>query len=447
MAEVAQRIVAPSFVRTRLRAFDRTSRGAIAQSVERFAAAGVALVISVVAARRLTPLDFGYFSLVTSSVALLVPICTLGLVGTLVNQMVRDESRSLGWMARAMAVRIAVGTLIGLALLAALLGGWLARESAVLIIVPPLLGLTTSFHAFEARSDLVRLAWIRVVGSVVALVVLVVAWFRPSPGLFALAFITMYVVPGVVAHRWVMRGQSSYERVQWSEMRPLVQRSLPLIISTVGLVLNLRIDQIMIAWLDDVTAVGPYAIATNFSESLTFVAAAIAASHAAGLTRAHVLDGADVAGDARHYDREVGLMYRKLRRSGVATTVFSVVVGCAAIPLLYGPRYLAAIPILLVHSVGSFWYGLRQGVSRQLIVEDLIWLSVYSQLLAAAVNIVLNLFMIPWLSGLGAAISTLVSYFATGALMIFTRSGRHIGWRFLGFSGRRALTPSHQETA
>lgn len=54
--------------------------------------------------------------------------------------------------------------------------------------------------------------------------------------------------------------------------------------------------------------------------------------------------------------------------------------------------------------------------------------------------------MIRWFSRSGAAASILASYFGTGALMIFTRPGRHIGWRFRGLSGLRALTLSHQES-
>jgi len=80
------------------------------------------------------------------------------------------------------------------------------------------------------------------------------------------------------------------------------------------------------------------------------------------------------------------------------------------LPLLFGKEYMDAVPILVVHIWAGLFVFMRSLLSKWLIVENYLKLSLLSQVLGATVNVVLNILLIPRYGPLGAAYATLVSY-------------------------------------
>jgi O-antigen/teichoic acid export membrane protein len=78
--------------------------------------------------------------------------------------------------------------------------------------------------------------------------------------------------------------------------------------------------------------------------------------------------------------------------------------------LLYGTSYAESAPILAIHVWAGPFVFLGAALSRWLIAEDRLRFSLVRHGTGALVNVALNLILIPPLGGIGAAISTLVSY-------------------------------------
>ena len=90
------------------------------------------------------------------------------------------------------------------------------------------------------------------------------------------------------------------------------------------------------------------------------------------------------------------------------------------IPLFFGERYVEAIPVLLVHIWASILVFMRALLSKWLITENLLRLSLLSQALGALVNVFLNYYLIPYYGPVGAAYATVFSYFVASYLVLFS---------------------------
>ena len=89
------------------------------------------------------------------------------------------------------------------------------------------------------------------------------------------------------------------------------------------------------------------------------------------------------------------------------------------VPWLFGEAYTECVPILLVHIWAAVLVFMRALLSKWLITEDLLRLSLLSQASGAITNILLNLFLIPRYGALGAAYATVISYLVAGYGILF----------------------------
>ena len=94
---------------------------------------------------------------------------------------------------------------------------------------------------------------------------------------------------------------------------------------------------------------------------------------------------------------------------------------CASwlLPLLFGPSYADSIPVLTVHIWVGLFVFMRALLSKWLITENLLKLSMVTQLSGAVANVILNLWLIPLYGAVGAAYATVISYAVAGYLILF----------------------------
>ena len=87
--------------------------------------------------------------------------------------------------------------------------------------------------------------------------------------------------------------------------------------------------------------------------------------------------------------------------------------------VLFGAEYREAAPILALHIWAGLFVFMRALVSRWLIAEDLIRLSLWSHGAGALTNVLLNLWWIPIYGATGAAWATVISYGVAGWLAFY----------------------------
>jgi polysaccharide transporter, PST family len=221
--------------------------------------------------------------------------------------------------------------------------------------------------------------------------------------------------------------QSTGQKIQsWriSKVRAvrLLKVSWPLIFSSLSVMIYLNIDQIMIGQLADSHAVGIYAVAVKLSENWAWLVLAITRSVAP-----HIMEAKKISEEA-YYQRIQNLC-------NLLALIFYIVaipitfLSTPIVVLIFGESYASAGIILSIHIWSSIWLFFGNVKQIWIATEELTVFAMTASFFGAAINILLNIWLIPIYKELGAAIATVISYFFTDYVMCFIYPpARKFGW-------------------
>lgn len=182
----------------------------------------------------------------------------------------------------------------------------------------------------------------------------------------------------------------------------MLNDSWPLLLSGFVIMIYMRSDQIMIAQMLGNRDVGIYSAAVKLSEMWYFIPIAINKSIAPSIIKVRRQD------IQKYYVRLSQLsnyMIVLAYSASIMITIFSAQI----VQIMYGPDYGAASVILSLHVWGGCFIVLGLVRSTYTTTENLTHIAFISTAVGAAINIVLNYFMIGKFGTMGAAVATLVA--------------------------------------
>jgi O-antigen/teichoic acid export membrane protein len=117
---------------------------------------------------------------------------------------------------------------------------------------------------------------------------------------------------------------------------------------------------------------------------------------------------------AERWNRGVQATADALLWSAIVVAIAIQVFAEHLVIFVFGQDYSTAAPILAVHIWAGVFVFTRALISRWLIAEDLLKISLWSHGAGAITNVALNLWLIPPYGAKGAALATLISYGIAG---------------------------------
>jgi PST family polysaccharide transporter len=208
----------------------------------------------------------------------------------------------------------------------------------------------------------------------------------------------------------------------WSSplAKTLLKESWPLILNGLSVMIYMKIDQIMLGEMIGNTAVGIYSAATRISEVWYFIPVAIASSFAPSIY------AAKEETESLYYGR-VEKLLRLLVSISILVAVPMSFLSQPLVTMIFGSSYASAGSILSIHIWANVFISMKMATFHWFIAEGLNHLILQRALVGAIMNVVLNLFLIPAYSGVGAALATVISYgFASFLCDIFHPKTRRI---------------------
>ena len=190
----------------------------------------------------------------------------------------------------------------------------------------------------------------------------------------------------------------------------LLTDSWPLILSSMVVMIYMRIDQIMLKEILGDYDVGIYSAAIRISEAWYFIPALITTSLFPAVLNAK-------SGGRGAYLPRLQNMYCLMVLISISVAVAFTFVSEWVINVLYGSAYEGAGDILAVHVWAGVFVSLGVARSGWIISENLQIYSMVYICLGAIFNVVGNYFFIPVWGAVGAAVITLLSQFLV--VMIF----------------------------
>lgn len=368
-------------------------------------------VNTIVVARYLGADGFGQLSYSASLVGLVSPLMLLAFDAMITRHLLGSNAKG-AVLGTAMLVRfvmalVCIGLLMALVPVAAgndtqrRIIGWLSLG----LLVQPV-AIIAVFYSSYVRSRYVAavqiMALMLAVGMRVALVLLQadIVWFAIAVFIDAVVMAVLLGLLGV-AHAGSRFRQLS---VDWRIARDLVRNSLPLMLAQLAIMLNLRIDQVMIGQMLDAAAVGQYAAAARLSEVWMFVPIAVSASF---FPKMLLLTGRQI-----EQHRLTRTLIRFLVAVALVLVALTQLLASDIVHLLFGEDFSEAAVVLSIHIWSAIFIFASSPVNKLMTADNALWGRLLARSLAIAVNVLANWLLIPEFGIVGAAWATVLSYAA-----------------------------------
>jgi len=390
-------------------------------------------------ARQLGPGQFGILNFASALVAILLAIASMGLDTPVILRL--TQTSQPGAVIGAVLLLRAVSGLLVFAI-AIVLAFVLRPEDPVALTVTVIVSLSivlSTFNVldywFKANTLPARPALARIVATLLA-VGAKIACLHLGLGVVALAWTValealLTSIGLLVAFRAATRGLG-FDR--WSVSRQviltLIRESWPYMLSVAAVITYMKIDVVMLGYLSSDIETGIYSLAQKLSEVLYIIPVILIDSAYPRLAR-RFLDG-DTP-DGRH-----GQMLFDLAVGGsLLATVVALLFAEPVINAVFGSGYELSVDIFFIHAWSCVAIAMNTARHCWLATTGLQRFAPIVTTFGLVANVALNFVLIPSHGAIGAAIATVVSYFATGYLASFLIPELHS----IGRMQTRALWP------
>ena len=363
------------------------------------------LAFFVVMARELGARGFGEFQFALALTGALIYLAGFGTDQLLAREVARDRGLAGRLLADAAAVKVLGGVLmLGASVLIAAASSDALAAVAIVGAGALLEVLSKSWHSIflgYERLELVSATLIVQRGLTAAVGIPVLL---AGGGLVAAA--TVYAggaaIAVLVCELLLRRLGVRRARLDASGWLPVMRAGVPIGVVSLLMIVLLRLDVTMLSFLTDAATVGVYAVAFRLVEATQFMGGAMAMAMLPWLARA----GAELT---RGFALGLKAVNALLLPIGLALTLFAEPV----IDLLYGREFERSVVPLQILGLMTLLYGINAYASVSLVARYRPL--VYGRLLVPviALNVVLNLILIPAEGANGAAAAAL----ASGALL------------------------------
>ncbi|WP_432821122.1 flippase [Trichloromonas sp.] len=382
----------------------------------------VGLLVGIWLARYLGPEQFGLLSYALAFVSLFSALSALGLDDIIVRDIVRAPDVKNEVLGSTFLLKLGGGVLTFLAATGAVLvlrpfdglSHWLVGIIAAGSVFQAFNIIEFWFHSQVQAKYAIFAKNAAFLGCSLIKIVLILA----AAPLIAFAWVALLeVVAGalglIVAYR--SRGYRLREwRGRFNKAVALLKDSWPLMLSSMVIMVYLRIDQVMLGEMVGNEEVGVYSVAVRMAEVWYFIPSALYWSVFPGIVAAKELS------KALFYER-LQKLYNLTAFSAYAVALPVALVAQWLVPALFGEAYARGGLMLAVLVWSNVFTGLEMARSSFLTAMNWTRLYLLTVSLGGVLNIVLNYFLIPKYGGMGAVMASLFAYWfaAHGSCFLF----------------------------
>lgn len=363
-----------------------------------------------VLARHLGVEEFGRLNYAASLAAIFAALASLGLEGLVVRELVRRPEDWRTLLGTAAGLRLAGGVLAVLVVGLAALGNRDGHALAVLAMlvacgfVPQALEVTDLWFQKEIQSRYTALA--RGVAALLGAGVKLKLVQMNAPLTWFAAALGLDLAMAATALAWTYKKRGG--RIsEWSFCRTtaqqLLRESAPLIGAGLLVAVYLRVEQVLVRELLGDGAAGVYFAAARLAEQWLVLPGLL-------VTSVYPLLVGSQSGDPSNHAGQMQQLFDALTLLGLLIALCVAAFGPWLLPLIFGEKYRAAVPVLMVLA----WTApvIFNGAARAqyFLLENLTFYHVPSALIGIAVNVAVGLWALPRFGPVGAAASALGGY-------------------------------------
>jgi PST family polysaccharide transporter len=379
-------------------------------------------IVTIALSRHFGPQRFGSLAFGLAFVRIFAVIAAFGLDRLIVRRLAENPVRAAGILRGAFRLKLGLALASYLALLG--LAFLLDSGERLIVAIVALAGaglLCQPFDVFDLRfqsQNRFRLSFYgRTVPVLLSTTIKLGALLAGAP---LLAFAALETVEAMMvgATLWLLHERSqtpaTSQPVAAFDWRRSLGEGLPLLLASLAVMVYMRSDVLMLGKMAGFDAAGIYAAAAQITEACALLPLAFAPALFPILIRWRKLG-------PRYYKKQFGRLFLGAALAGFAVSLLLSVAARPIVLLLYGPQYLPAAKVLVIHGWATIFVFLGIVQSGYDITEGLTWAATQRATLGALTNIGLNFILIPRYGAAGAAVATLISYGCSAFLLNLVR--------------------------
>lgn len=378
----------------------------------------VGVLVGAWVARYLGPAEYGELAYVITYMMLFSTVALLGLDGIVIRELAAARQPPGDILGSALRLRLLAGFVCWLA---SLLIIWLIRPGDLHTLL--LVAIICSSVMFQAgdtvdlwfqsqtRSRITVIAKGASFLIVNALRVLLILQEQPLTW-FVLTYLIEAMLNALLLTISYHRTSKPASSWRWhvATARQMLHDAWPFLISAIGILLYMRVDQIMLRELRGEHDLGIYSAATQISTALYFIPTAICMSLGPVISR-------KLSSDRSGYYRNLGQLFTLMWWLVLPICLFISFASGHIIRLLYGEPYAASADVLALHVFCNLPFALGMVQARWAFDHGRGILSIQKTLTGLALNVLLNFWLIPAYGALGAAMASLAAALVSSVLI------------------------------
>lgn len=406
----------------------------------------VALFIGIWFARYLGPEQYGLYNYALAIIGLVAVFSGMGLNDILIREIVKNPSQKY----------IYIGSAFGLTLIGGI-GAYLIAIAAVSVLEPAnsigrllvsIMGLQLLFYSFgvintwfASQVESKKMVLVRSISLLVVSGLKVYLIITEAPLIYFAWLVALGAVFTAVLSIMVYR-LSREEILKWhfrlDYAKALLKDSWPLIFAGLSISVYMKIDQVMVGNILRENALGNYSAAVKLSEVWHFIPMVFVHSFYPSLIKYKQLD-------EKLYLKRLQILYYLMTWLAIAVASITTILSPYLIQLTFGSQFSDASGILRIYVWTAIPVFLGGASNSYLMIENLTKVALMRTSIGAAINILLNLILIPLMGLYGAALATLISYNFAVFSIIISKQTRNQSimilnslkiWNFKKYNGR-----------
>lgn len=412
-------------------------RGRVLQNTAaNIAGRGLAIVFSagaaILLARFLGAEKLGQYGAIYAYLALFGWLATFGFEPILVREISRERSHAgnLVFTAMVLSALLSIGA-VGAATLVAPAAGYTGRLRGLLMLAGLeylLSPLRMPAVIFQIEMRQWYAATINVVRQAIWFVIIVLLWLAGAPlGYVIAGRVLVTAIESGLLWRYSRMFMSSTGRFLVGHARMLFSHAFPITFTAVFAMIYMRIDQVMLHKMVSDSALGQYVAAVKVSELFEMLPSALI------FTLTPILSASVTEPERFRSYTDRTFRYFMVLAAGLC--VFMTAGARLVVRILYGNQFMAAAPLLQVLIWSEIAVFFATVVLNVLIAKNEQHLLPIPAVVGAAINVGLNLALIPRYGALGASWATLVSYTVAWTIgLLFLSRSRYVTLQGLRFA-------------
>ena len=376
----------------------------------------ISLIVGLLTARYLGPSNYGLINYSTTYITFFAALCTLGISSVIVKNFTDKPDEVGTTLGTTLFLRIISSVISGLIIVGIV--SVIDKGEPLTLAVTAIVCISLLFQPFDAFNYWFQYKYKAKVIAIVSLAAYVsVAMFRAvllfqgrDVRWFAFATALDYLVVALLITLAYVKHNGPRLKVSLAKGTELLASSYHFILSSLMVAIYGYTDKFMLKQMLNETEVGYYSTATAICGMWVFVLqAVIDALYPTIMTLYNQ--------DKNAFERKNRQLYAIVFYVGIGVSIIISIFAPLGIRILYGNDYLpATLPLRIVTWYTAFSY---LGVARNawIVCEGKQKYLKYMYVLAAVINICLNLIMIPIIGTAGAALASLITQVFTSIIL------------------------------